>query len=883
MTKKEELMACIETLLGEPSRKEAGLTTQELAEKMAMQRTNISTLLNELVQDGKLDKVQGRPVRYRLPAADANAGGENTCFGGLVGCDGSLKPVIRLAKAAVLYPGQSLSTLITGPSGSGKTTFAYLMYQFARDSHILSAAAPFVRVSCHEDEDAPTLQQRLFAPDGALAEAKGGVLFVDNLQCLASELRKRLLELVESDAPQLHDCILICAMNDKVRQSLLDDCTARFSARVQLPALQSRPLSERFALVKRFLIEEASRMRHTLRADAEILHCLCLYHAENSIKQLKSDIRLGCANAYVRAFGSESEELNLYLHDFPDCVRRGLLYYKMHHAQVEALIQQDCTYSFSDDAMQKENRAAAIPQIGHMALSDSIYDVLDHKAEELKRRGLEEEEVGRIINAELEYDMSNLTTQLNQTKFSREGLYKIMDRRIVDGVDALLKEASRQFNKVYPETTFYGLCLHVSSMIERGGTPRQHLPNERILEVVEKYRKEYALCTQFVAGVEKELGISLSIDESVLITLFLCSANAYDPSQSRPVILVAMHGESTASSMVDVVNALAGCENTYAYDMPLDKDMQQAYDELKALVQEIDRGRGILLILDMGSLRTMAELIQKETGIKIRTVAIPGTLIAMDCARKACSAETLDDLFSAARTSWEDFYTQTVAPVTQPRGKKVILTLCMTGQGGAKQMKSYLEKNAALKDTMVIPLAVSDRKELLHEVSRLKEKYEIHCVIGTYNPGLYEIPFISVAQLFETPVDKLEVLLSMPDTEREKVDYEMIYSYLSEQLQTLDVKKLRRCLPDAMGQIKKAAQGLSQDQELGLFLHIACAIDRIQNGDTMPSKGNRQSIISRNKRLYNDLREILGNIETAFGIEFSDDEIAYIIAIIKKL
>ena len=108
-----------------------------------------------------------------------------------------------------------------------------------------------------------------------------------------------------------------------------------------------------------------------------------------------------------------------------------------------------------------------------------------------------------------------------------------------------------------------------------------------------------------------------------------------------------MHGDSTASSMVDVVNSLAGCGNAYAYDMPLDKDMQQAYDELKAAVQELNRGQGILLVYDMGSLRTMAEIITKETGVPIRTVALPGTLIAVDCARKANSCSSLDELQEA--------------------------------------------------------------------------------------------------------------------------------------------------------------------------------------------------------------------------------------------
>ena len=169
------------------------------------------------------------------------------------------------------------------------------------------------------------------------------------------------------------------------------------------------------------------------------------------------------------------------------------------------------------------------------------------------------------------------------------------------------------------------------------------------------------------------------------------------------------------------------------------------------------------------------------------------------------------------------------------------------------------------------------------EINHLKENHEIVCVVGTYDPGLYNIPFISVVQLFETPVDKLDILLTMPEEERTKVNYEMIYAYLAEQMPGFDVKKLRRCLPKAMAQLKKAVQGLTQDQELGLFLHISCAVERIRKGENMPEKTNRKAIISRNKRLYNDLHDILWGVEDTFGIQFSDDELAYIIGIVKKL
>lgn len=891
MTKKEEVVSCVQRLAAAaPEKREVGVTTQELAEQLQMQRSNLSTLLNELVADGKMEKLPGRPVHYRPLMAGDTPRGETSCFKILDSCEGSLRPMIQMAKAAILYPDHSLNTLIEGPSGSGKTTFGYLMYQFACENKVLPMGAPFERFSCHYyDDQEEKAYSRLFGAGEALEKAKGGMLFLDNVEYLPVGCREHLLDLIENDDAVLRDIILVCSLQDKARASVKDAYTARFSARIELQPLQNWQLGERFALVQQFLINEAVRMKRTVRVNAELLHCLCLYRCENNVKQFKNDIRLGCANAYLRAFhADEKEELPLYLNDFPSGVQRGLLYYKTYRKQLEELIPQGYTYTFSADSMHKENCDAGqqMPEFGHPPLSDSVYDIIDRKGDELRQRGIGEEDISRIINAELEYDMKQFTSRMPQSKVNRESLYKVMDRRIVDGVDALLKQTSRQFNRVYPESNFYGLCLHLSSTLERRKAAKQRLSNERILDVVQNHREEYAICMQFASAMEKELGVPMSIDEAVLLTLFLCEGNETHKAEDGPVVLIAMHGDSTASSVADVVNSLAGCGNTYAYDMPLDKDMQQACDELKAMIQELDRGQGILLLYDMGSLRTMAEVISKETGVQIRTVAVPGTLIAVDCSRKAASASSLEELHEDAMGSCRDFYTNIAEPEGRSHHKNtpVIITLCMTGEGGAVQMKNYLEKNAGLNGIQVIPLSISDRKALLNEVNRLREEHEIRCVIGTYDPGLHGIPFISVVKLFETPADKLDMLLTIPESDHTPVNYEMIFSYLSSQMPALDIKKLRKSLPRALAKIKRiSAEGLDQNQELGLFLHIACAIDRLQNGEAMPEKGNRQGIISRNKRLYNDLREILSGLEETFDIRFSDDELAYMIAMVKKL
>ena len=45
--------------------KEGGVSTTYIAQALSLQRTNVSSLLNALVEEGRIHKSNGRPVLYR--------------------------------------------------------------------------------------------------------------------------------------------------------------------------------------------------------------------------------------------------------------------------------------------------------------------------------------------------------------------------------------------------------------------------------------------------------------------------------------------------------------------------------------------------------------------------------------------------------------------------------------------------------------------------------------------------------------------------------------------------------------------------------------------------------------------------------------------------
>ena len=95
--------------------------------------------------------------------------------------------------------------------------------------------------------------------------------------------------------------------------------------------------------------------------------------------------------------------------------------------------------------------------------------------------------------------------------------------------------------------------------------------------------------------MKEEYNTQLPIDEVVFITMFLCDKFYENEYRQRPVLLIAMHGNSSASSISTCVNDLLKETIAYSFDLPLHVSPQEGYDLLKKTMLEIDRGSGIYL------------------------------------------------------------------------------------------------------------------------------------------------------------------------------------------------------------------------------------------------------------------------------------------------
>ncbi len=668
------------------------ITTRFLSEKLKMQRTNISSILNQLVNEGKLVKYNGRPVLYQL--ADENTSGNGDVFEQLVGYDSSLKEAIASAKAAVLYPEGNPTILITAKHGSGVSHFAKTVFRFAQASGKLKTRAPWILWDCKTLFNDQDKFQEIFLGDhekeGILKKASGGMLILENIDVVSERNLDWLLAFLRGEKIQGQDewpwqkdyhCITIFSTMKDTNEMMLNLLRGQMDFRISLPSLEERSIEERFLILQKFFKEEAKAMDRMIEVDTSILHALLLYEVTDDIKGLKNDIHTGCANSYVRSYNTEKKTIVLLMSDFPNYVRKGIMYYRSYKNEIDEMIKNGCKYTFYKNQMLRDNKTA----------KKDIYQSIDARKRDLERHALTEEEINMAVSNQLESEFEEYFEQLCERVDSIDTLNKMVSEKLISLTRKFLLKAAEQLSCEFSKEIFCGICLHVNSCLIKV-SKKQRISNEEIARLLSKYPMHYDLVKEFQVELGKEFNVKLNVDDLIFLLMFLLEAKK-DVNESKVVTLIAMHGSHAASSIAAVVNVLSDDSNVQAFDMDLDKNVRIVYEELKEKIIKIDQGKGILLIYDMGSIHTMAESIAQETKIAIRCVEVPITLVGIAGSSKAAEMKTLDEV--------ADYLQDNFSGLQYFRAKPM------------PEMKPEIEKNEEIIEQM---MEESSQEESINEV-----------------------------------------------------------------------------------------------------------------------------------------------------------------------
>jgi len=900
--KKDKILKLVKEMTQDRSK---GMTAKEVAKEADITRSTASRYLNKLVKEGKMKKTNSRPVYYSIIKTKIIL--KSKKLDNIIGADKSLKVSVQQAKAAILYPPNGLHTLLLGETGVGKSMFAELMYNFAVEEEVISSDAPFIKFNCADYTDNPQLLMgQLFGvkkgaytgaekdSKGFIKNADGGILFLDEIHRLPPQGQEMLFTFIDNgffrklgDTDEIieADVKIIAATTEPPGSYLLKTFQRRIPMVIELPALSDRSLIERFQLIKYFIKQEQKRIGKDIYIYKNALKSFLLYDCTNNIGQLKSDIQLACAKAFLNFKSKQKNKsscLKIGQEELPYHVKKGIMNLPNKREELDELIKnRGNLISFKENGSKTEQR-----QKDKKNKDYQFYDVIEDKMNTLEDNGLPQEEINQILNIDIEKHFKNYIGDLS-ANFKKSKIEKIVGEDIVSLVQEILDLAKNRLDRSYDEKIYYGLALHLKRSIARIRNDNKiYHPN--LNEIRSEHSQEFITAMEIATIIDQKFSIKTSLDEIGYISMFLTEKpyNYGETDVNKVGILVVMHGKSTASSMTEVVNNLVGEEHAVAVDMPLEMSPNEAYKKAKAKAKEIDNGSGIIVMVDMGSLNSFGGMIAEETGIKTETITMVSTPTILEASRKAVLGDSFADIIESVNEIGGESYQQNFEVETERDNNLsssettnknlddfAIVTACYTGEGAARELKNIIENNLNSNlSYRIINLSLMEDNNLEKEIKKLEKEYNILAVVSTMPLELESVPYISALDILgQDGIEKLSTKLKHE---------EMIFNIktsLKDQFSNFNSFKMVDDLRTVINNIEsRFKEELDFGVKIGIIIHMAYMLENAKKDGNRKQYEKLNEFITKNKNSFAVVNSEMERLESEYNLDITDDEKAYI-------
>jgi len=753
---KQHLRSTVRELLKKRHDYSVRALTEELkARGYKLSRHVVKSLLDELSEGGDASAV--RPLSGRA-AGGLEVEEEAGAFTNLIGWQGSLRTQIQQAKAAVVYPPKGLHTLILGESGVGKSELAEAMYRYSIEVGQRPKGSPFVVFNCADYAENPQLLiSQLFGhirgaftganedKTGLVQKADGGILFLDEVHRLPPEGQEILYAIIdrgvyrrlgETENQHSVNLMLIAATSEKLESSLILPFRRRIPMVIEMPSLNSRPLTERLELVHHFFKQEANRIGKKIVVHGNVIKALLSGDKPGNVGQLKSDIQVACARGFLNHFTlSQADEVVITLNEL-SASSKGSFILEKENWELGALVTQDAVFYPRDF----DSGDGSILAENIYTLPAKIYEYIEREVSRCRREGLSLEEANQRISKELEKEFNRFIAHTRKIKhaLSRQDLEKIVGLELAETVSQMVDIASNELPLVHGDQLFFYLALHLNTTLKRilSGKP---IYNPRLEQIKQEHQREYLTALKMGNVVKRNYRIALPEEEIGFITLYLSaflSDHVHDEGNVAVVVLT--HGRA-ATEMARVVNSMLKVNHAHGLDMELGESPDRFLERAIVLCKEVHRGKGILILVDMGSLLTFGEIIEQRLGFKVRTVDRVDLVMILEATRWAMfSNATVDEIASALAQSKR----MSFASPDRSSKEAVVIAVCLSGYGAAEKIRDYLEPRLKEFNVAVKTVGLMDEVELLQRIERWRQKQRVIAAVGTIDPEISGLPFI---------------------------------------------------------------------------------------------------------------------------------------------
>ena len=819
--------------------------TRFLSEKLNMQRTNISSVLNQLVEEGKLSKTNGRPVMFYL-SDEQNTELDNLSFSNIIGSDLSLKETLQLTKAAITYPIRIPHVLYIGEKGVGVKTISEKVFDFACSQRILKKNSAFKAIDClHFDKN--QMNERSFWQKN-FESIKDGLLLVKNADKISinmiTDISNMLIEKKELKF------ILIVHVKNADSISIFKDY---FNFVVNIPPLEKRTFEERYQFIEKFFKEEALQLNKNIEVNYGLMQCLMLYPCIDNLIELKSNIQFGVANALVRF--KRNKTIVLELSDLPASVRKGLLLIRDKIHEIDQVLDKNVNYIFTkEQTLQSRSKK----------IGTDIYQKIDFDYKALGQITVLKD-AEEFVFANIEYNLNDYLNKITEN-IDGEKLKTIVSEKLYQITNEFIQTASIKFNRVYSNKVFLGICLHFNNAIISNRT-KQRISNEKVMNIIEQYDEEYLYSRKFIKKLQDEFNVKFSLDESVLLTLLIANDKNQISKNREVITLIIMHGDNTATSISQVVKKLMPINNLQAFDLSLDDDIETSYELLKKKIIDVNQGSGILALYDMGSIQVMLNSIKDETGIDIKSIEVPIPLLAISSCKSSEEGKSLEDIYQHLSHEYSGF------AYSRMQSKDIVIVLSSVHENNSDSIKRYLQTLEDYRDYQILAFNITDKQNLIDKINEVQIKGNVVGIVGTYNPDIFNLKYVDYSHL--PNVHTIHELFA-----ETKDDFDVL-DYLVEQFDIFKKDELNRTLIPFIESLQKIFHmSFSEDTRLGLLIHMGCLIDRLQKKYASSVNFNINTIKEKYSKEYGLVSQSLYPLEEGYNVKLSDGDKATIIEII---
>lgn len=699
-----------------------------IADELKLARYNVSRDLNKLAEEGQVLKFSGRPVCFlakelieRYVGKKDEIGTGMTLeemrkllnkyssdhlndypFTELIGYNGSLENAIRQAKAALLYPPFGLHSILTGPSGSGKTTFARFMYQYAKHAGKLQIDAPYVIFNCADySNNQHLLLDHLFGhvkhaftgadsdKDGLISAANNGILFLDEIHRLPPEGQEMLFSIMdrgeyyrlgESSNPRKVRVLIIGATTEEFEGNILTTFLRRIPLKISMPSIKERGLAEKIKLIYFCFKQEAQKIERKLQVNEDVIRFFIQYNPVGNIGQMKNDIQLLCANALVDSISINSELIQVKLSHLSTYLIDQ--FYYAHSSETNSELREKLKFLQIDEFIFAPEEESGDDPFLLVDEEESVsYEVLEtyHKYLDSKSSLSPLKSIIHGKARELAEKQGN----------QQQAIFKIVSRKNYEVTVNILKSIASRERYHLEESNIKSLALHLDTLIEKiteGYSFRDNsfLEHKRPNELA--MGKEIGVAEQICREISNQLEVQLPESEKYFISLYLKAMNE-KYTEKKIGVLILMHGTSAATDLANTANQLLNVDHAVGLNMPLSQSVGDTLEKATELIKQVDQGKGVVILSDMGSLNMFGDIITKKTGIPTKTIKMVTTPMVIEATRKSLLpkmsiTELSEDIVEQSAyigNSVEDFQEKTMEEkgtmFTDDRRSKIICIL----------------------------------------------------------------------------------------------------------------------------------------------------------------------------------------------------------------